>query len=91
MRFNRIGRKTHPEIQVKLVDRLDQPDAADLKQILRIIAPACEPFDYMPLSAETELSIEDIVMALDANVEVESIYKSVYQSDGNEISFSPSC
>lgn len=37
------------------------------------------------LSAETELAIEDIVMALDANVEVESIYKSVYQSDGNEI------
>ena len=37
------------------------------------------------LSAETELEIEDIVMALDANVEVESIYKSVYQSDGNEI------
>lgn len=37
------------------------------------------------LSAETELSIEDIVLALDANVEVESIYKSVYQSDGNEI------
>ena len=37
------------------------------------------------LSKETELSIEDIVLALDANVEVESIYKSVYQSDGNEI------
>ena len=37
------------------------------------------------LSAETELSVEDIVMALDASVEVESIYKSVYQSDGNEI------
>ncbi|MCH5249123.1 MAG: SigB/SigF/SigG family RNA polymerase sigma factor [Lachnospiraceae bacterium] len=37
------------------------------------------------LSEETELSIEDIVLALDANVEVESIYKSVYQSDGNEI------
>ncbi|MCH5256976.1 MAG: SigB/SigF/SigG family RNA polymerase sigma factor [Lachnospiraceae bacterium] len=37
------------------------------------------------LSDETELSIEDIVLALDANVEVESIYKSVYQSDGNEI------
>lgn len=37
------------------------------------------------LSAETGLSIEDIVLALDANVEVESIYKSVYQSDGNEI------
>ncbi|MCX4306147.1 MAG: SigB/SigF/SigG family RNA polymerase sigma factor [Acetatifactor sp.] len=37
------------------------------------------------LSAETGLAIEDIVLALDANVEVESIYKSVYQSDGNEI------
>ncbi len=37
------------------------------------------------LSNETGLSKEDIVMALDANVEVESIYKSVYQSDGNEI------
>lgn len=37
------------------------------------------------LSKETELSVEDIVLALDANVEVESIYKSVYQSDGNEI------
>ena len=37
------------------------------------------------LSEATALSIEDIVMALDANVEVESIYKSVYQSDGNEI------
>ena len=37
------------------------------------------------LSETTGLSVEDIVMALDANVEVESIYKSVYQSDGNEI------
>lgn len=37
------------------------------------------------LAAETGLSVEDIVLALDANVEVESIYKSVYQSDGNEI------
>ena len=37
------------------------------------------------LSQATGLETEDIVMALDANVEVESIYKSVYQSDGNEI------
>lgn len=37
------------------------------------------------LSEATGLGTEDIVMALDANVEVESIYKSVYQSDGNEI------
>lgn len=33
----------------------------------------------------TGLSVEDIVMAMEANVEVESIYKSVYQADGNEI------
>lgn len=37
------------------------------------------------ISKITELPIEDIVMAMEANVEVESIYKSVYQSDGNEI------
>ena len=36
------------------------------------------------LSEATGLTAEDIVMAMDANVEVESIYKSVYQSDGNE-------
>lgn len=33
----------------------------------------------------TGLSEEEIVLALDAGAEVESIYKSVYQSDGNEI------
>lgn len=37
------------------------------------------------IAAETGLTKEDIVMALEASVEVESIYKSVYQSDGNEI------
>jgi RNA polymerase sporulation-specific sigma factor len=37
------------------------------------------------IAIATELSLEDIVMAMEANVEVESIYKSVYQSDGNEI------
>lgn len=37
------------------------------------------------ISRATELSKEEIVMAMEANVEVESIYKSVYQSDGNEI------
>ncbi len=37
------------------------------------------------LAQATGLEVEEIVMALDANVEVESIYKSVYQSDGNEI------
>ncbi len=37
------------------------------------------------ISERTGLSTEDIVLAMEANVEVESIYKSVYQSDGNEI------
>jgi RNA polymerase sporulation-specific sigma factor len=38
------------------------------------------------LAAATELSTEDIVMAMDATLEVESIYKTVYQGDGNQIS-----
>lgn len=37
------------------------------------------------ISEVTGILPEDIVMAMEANVEVESIYKSVYQSDGNEI------
>lgn len=37
------------------------------------------------LELETGLSREDIVMALEANMEVESIYRSVYQADGSEL------
>ena len=37
------------------------------------------------IAAATELSKEDIVMAMDANKDVESIYKSVYENDGSEI------
>lgn len=37
------------------------------------------------ISDALELSLEEIVMSLEANVEVESLYKSVYQNDGNEI------
>ena len=33
----------------------------------------------------TDMSVEDVVMAMDAGAEVESIYRSIYQSDGNEI------
>ncbi len=40
---------------------------------------------FAEIAEATGLSREDIVMAMEANVEVESIYKSVYQSDGNEI------
>ena len=37
------------------------------------------------LAAATELSLEDVIIALEANSEVESIYKTVYQGEGNEI------
>lgn len=37
------------------------------------------------LAAETALSVEDIVMALDSGREVESIYKTMYETDGSEI------
>lgn len=37
------------------------------------------------ISKEAMLSVEEIVVALDANSEVESIYKSVYQNDGSEV------
>ncbi len=38
------------------------------------------------LSAATELKREDIIMALEAGNEVESLYKTVYQKEGSEIS-----
>lgn len=37
------------------------------------------------LESATGLKKEEIAMAMEANVEIESIYKTVYQSDGNEI------
>lgn len=37
------------------------------------------------IAKEMQLSTEEIVMTMDANAEIESIYKTVYQSDGNEI------
>ena len=37
------------------------------------------------ISDFTQIPEEEIVMALEANEEVESIYKSVYQNDGSEI------
>lgn len=37
------------------------------------------------IAREMEMSREEIVMTMDANAEIESIYKTVYQSDGNEI------
>ncbi len=37
------------------------------------------------VAQETGISREDIVLAMEANREVESIYKTVHQGDGNEI------
>lgn len=37
------------------------------------------------ISKATEISVEDIIIAMEANVEVESIYKTVYQGEGNQI------
>lgn len=37
------------------------------------------------LATATELSVEDVVMALEANTDVESIYRTIYQNDGNEV------
>ncbi len=37
------------------------------------------------LAIKTGLSSEEVVMAMEANVHVESLYSSVYQSDGSEI------
>ena len=37
------------------------------------------------IAEATGIAREDIVMAMEANVEAESSYKSVYESDGNEI------
>ena len=37
------------------------------------------------VAREANLAVEEVVLAMEANIQVESIYKSVYQSDGNEI------
>ncbi|MBQ8597961.1 MAG: SigF/SigG family RNA polymerase sporulation sigma factor [Lachnospiraceae bacterium] len=37
------------------------------------------------IAVEAALTREEVVLAMEANIQVESIYKSVYQNDGNEI------
>ncbi len=39
----------------------------------------------LELAEESELSTEEIVLAMEAGIEVESIYNSVYQDDGSEV------
>lgn len=37
------------------------------------------------VAKESLLTVEEVLLAMEANVQVESIYKSVYQNDGNEL------
>lgn len=37
------------------------------------------------IAGETGLSVEDVVLAMEASAEVESIYSAVYQDDGSEV------
>lgn len=37
------------------------------------------------VAGEAGLTTEEVILAMEANVQVESIYQSVYQNDGNEI------
>lgn len=45
---------------------------------------AREP-SLMEIAAATGLSVEEIIMATEANREIESIYQPVYEKDGNEM------
>lgn len=64
-----------------------------LKENAMKIRQAQEKFIYengreptlMEVSEVTELTKEEIVEALDANVEVDSIYRTIYQSEGSDI------
>lgn len=37
------------------------------------------------IASKLEMSCEEIIMTMEANIEVESIHKTIYQNDGNEI------
>ncbi len=58
-------------------------------QIRRFIEKYTQKFGKEPelsdIETETGLSREDILMSMESANEVESIYQSVYQSDGNEL------
>ena len=37
------------------------------------------------IAAEVELSLEEVILALESTAEVESLHKTIYQGDGNDI------
>lgn len=49
----------------------------------------CKRLDREPtideISEELQIEVEDIIMAMESNAEVESLYKTIYQGDGNSI------
>lgn len=68
------------------VSRTLKENAFRIRQVTqRLVQELGRDPTMQELENASGLDREDIVMALDANVEVESIYKSVYQSDGSEI------
>jgi RNA polymerase sporulation-specific sigma factor len=56
------------------------------KEAERLAAELGRDATLEELAAATEMKREDIVLALDAANEVESLHKTVYQKEGNEIS-----
>lgn len=68
------------------ISRILKENAYRIKQAADSIA---QEYGREPAMKELEeatgLKKEEIAMALEANVEIESIYRTVYQSDGNEI------
>ena len=68
------------------VSRTLKENGMKIKQAADEVSKELGREDTISESSElTGISVEDIVVAMEANAEVESIYKSVYQSDGNEI------
>ena len=51
----------------------------------KLIASLGREPSALEVAKEAGLSVEEITMAMEAGAEVESLYKSVYQSDGSEI------
>lgn len=68
------------------VSRGIKENAANVRRVRQefIEESGCEP-TLLELSERTALSVENIVMALEAGREVESLYKTMYESDGNEL------
>ena len=68
------------------VSRTLKENGWKVKQAAERLAHSCGRDPTLEeIAAETGMEREDVVLAMEAGIEVESIYKTVYQSDGNEI------